>query len=118
MTFIHIINTSLATGLVPQTLVSKNKYRPITFLPIFSTWLENKMYDKLISFLNANITIFVSAIRRFDPSAQQDVQLYIYLTIVPKIAINQIRYIPGLLCVTHRELSPATRSQHPPAKVI
>ena len=68
----HIINLSLTTGFIPGKLkIAKvipifksadasqlKNYRPISLLPVFSKLLEKIMYDKLISFLNANNILY------------------------------------------------------------
>ena len=64
----HIINRSLATGLVPEKIKEAKvipifksadpsqlkNYRPISLLPAFSKLFEKIMYNKLMSFLNTN----------------------------------------------------------------
>ena len=68
----HIINRSLATGLVPgkskeakvipifkSTDPSQLKtYRPISLLPVFSKLFEKIMYNKLMSFLNTDNILY------------------------------------------------------------
>ena len=68
----HIINISLATGLVPGKLKEAKvipifksadpsqlkNYRPISLLPAFSKLFEKIMYNKLMSFLNTNNILY------------------------------------------------------------
>ena len=68
----HIINMSLSAGIVPDDMrVAKvipifkssdpkllKNYRPISLLTAFSKLLEKIMYDKVISYLNANKLLY------------------------------------------------------------
>jgi retron-type reverse transcriptase len=68
----HIINQSLATGIVPREMkiakvipihkssdprILKN-YRPVSLLPAFSKLLERIVYEKLMKFLSAKNTLY------------------------------------------------------------
>ena len=68
----HIINLSLATGIVPEQMklakvksIHKssdpnilNNYRPISLLPAFSKLLEKIMFNKVMNYLNSNDILY------------------------------------------------------------
>jgi len=53
----HIINSSLRTGIVPSSLKTGQKdqlsnYRPISVLPFFSKILEKVVYNRLVKYID------------------------------------------------------------------
>ena len=71
------------------------------------------MDDELISFL---ILFYENINTGLDLSTQQNIQLYAYLTIVPKLAINQIAKIYSGYSVWPIESVPCNKSQNLSAK--